>query len=64
MSSARCQSFYSGLSVLTEAVMAKIHQAMFHQDIIGSDNGLSPGRRQAFIWTNAELSCWPAYLSS
>ena len=23
--------------------------------IIGSDNGLSPGRRQALIWTNAEL---------
>ena len=23
--------------------------------IIGSDNGLSPGRRQAIIWTNAEI---------
>ena len=23
--------------------------------IIGSDNGLSPGRRQAFIWTNVEI---------
>ena len=23
--------------------------------IIGSDNGLSPGRRQAFIWTKAEI---------
>ena len=23
--------------------------------IIGSDNGLSPGRRQAFIWTNARI---------
>ena len=23
--------------------------------IIGSDNGLSPGRRQAIIWTNAGL---------
>ena len=23
--------------------------------IIGSDNGLSPGRRQAVIWTNAEI---------
>ena len=23
--------------------------------IIGSDNGLSPGRRQAFIWTNAGI---------
>ena len=27
---------------------------------IGSDNGLSPGRRQAIIWTNAGiLSIWP-----
>ena len=24
-------------------------------NIIGSDNGLSPGRRQAIIWTNAEI---------
>ena len=23
--------------------------------IIGSDNGLSPGRRQAIIWTNAGM---------
>ena len=23
--------------------------------IIGADNGLSPGRRQAIIWTNAEI---------
>ena len=23
--------------------------------MIGSDNGLSPGRRQAIIWTNAEI---------
>ena len=23
--------------------------------IIGSDNGLSPGRRQAIIWTNSDL---------
>ena len=28
--------------------------------IIGSDNGLSPGRRQAIIWTNAAiLLIWP-----
>ena len=25
--------------------------------IIGSNNGLSPGRRQAIIWTNDELLC-------
>ena len=24
--------------------------------IIGSDNGLSPSRRQAIIWTNADIS--------
>ena len=23
--------------------------------ILGSDNGLSPGRRQAILWTNAEV---------
>ena len=29
-------------------------------DIIGSDNGLAPGRRQAIIWTNAEICLiWP-----
>ena len=29
--------------------------------IIGSDNGLSPGRRQAIIWTNAGmLLIWPS----
>ena len=26
--------------------------------IIGSDNGLSPGRRQAIIWTNAGIVNW------
>ena len=26
-----------------------------YQDIIGSDHGLSPGRRQAMIWTNAGM---------
>ena len=26
-----------------------------NQTIIGSDNGLSPGRRQAIIWTNAGI---------
>ena len=29
--------------------------------IIGSDNGLSPGRRQAIIWTNDGILCsWPS----
>ena len=27
--------------------------------IIGSDNGLSPGRHQAIIWTNTEILIWP-----
>ena len=27
----------------------------FHALTIGSDNGLSPGRRQAIIWTNAGI---------
>ena len=27
-------------------------------NIIGSDNGLSPGRRQAIIWTNAGIVNW------
>ena len=32
--------------------------------IIGSDNGLSPGRRQAIIWTNAGiLLIWPLGLN-
>ena len=26
--------------------------------IIGSDNGLSPDRRQAIIWTNANIGSW------
>ena len=31
------------------------HICVGKQTIIGSDNGLSPGRRQAIIWTNAGL---------
>ena len=33
--------------------------AYMHQltdNIIGSDDGLAAGRRQAFLWTNAEIS--------
>ena len=32
------------------------HTCVGNLTIIGSDNGLSPGRRQAIIWTNAEIS--------
>ena len=31
------------------------HICVGKQTIIGSDNGLSPGRRQAIIWTNARI---------
>ena len=31
------------------------HICVGYQTIIGSDNGLSPGRRQAIIWTNAGI---------
>ena len=34
------------------------HICISNHTIIGSDNGLSPGRRQAIIWTNAGV-CWP-----
>ena len=36
------------------------HTCVGKLTIIGSDNGLSPGRRQAIIWTNAGiLLIWP-----
>ena len=31
------------------------HTCICNPTIIGSDNGLSPGRRQAIIWANAEI---------
>ena len=31
------------------------HKCVSKLTIIGSDNGLSPGRRQAIIWTNAGI---------
>ena len=37
-----------------------MHKCVSKLTIIGSDNGLSPGRRQAIIWTNAGmLLIWP-----
>ena len=33
-----------------------MHICVDNLSIIGSDNGLSPGRRQAIIWTNAGIS--------
>ena len=39
----------------------KEHICVSNLTIIGSDNGLSPGGRQAIIWTNAEaLLIWPS----
>ena len=36
------------------------HICVGNLTIIGSDNGLSPGRRQAIIWANAGiLLIWP-----
>ena len=32
-----------------------MHIYVSNLTIIGSDNGLSPGRRQAIIWTNAGI---------
>ena len=32
-----------------------MHIGVNKQTIVGSDNGLSPGRRQAIIWTNAGI---------
>ena len=31
------------------------HICVSKLNIIGADNGLSPGRRQAIFWTNAEI---------
>ena len=43
-----------GLDVLTHLPLAS--HASVNWVNIGSDNGLSPGRRQAIIWTNAGIS--------
>ena len=53
-SSARCHTFCSGLDVLThwgQLTLIRVSKLT----IIGWDNGLSPGRRQAIISTNAEI---------
>ena len=51
----------SGLVILIDKIQLLIHwgRVMYicisKLAIIGSDNGLSPGRRQALIWTNARI---------
>ena len=54
----RCQPDYS-LKFLTHWGQVT-HICVGKLTIIGSDNGLSPGQRQAIIWTNAGiLLIWP-----
>ena len=45
---------YWDLTVLTHWGRV-LHKCISKVAIIGSDNGLSPGRRQAIIWTNAGI---------
>ena len=54
MSSEKWQQSCSGLSVLTHWGRV-MHICVGKLTNIGSDNGLSPGRRQAIIWTNAGI---------
>ena len=54
MSSAKCQPFCLSLNMLTCGSWVT-HICVSKLTIIGSDNGLSPGRRQAIIWTNAGI---------
>ena len=43
-----------GTKELTDKGQVK-HICLSKLTIIGSDNGLTPGQRQAIIWTNAEI---------
>ena len=55
----RCRSFCPRRDELTHWVRVT-HICVSKMTIIGSDNGLSPGRRQAIIWINAGiLLIWP-----
>ena len=54
MSSVKWQPFCLSLSVLTRWGRVT-HICIGNLTIIGSDNGLSPGRRQAITWTNVGL---------
>ena len=54
MLSAKQQSFGLSLIVLTHRGQMT-HICVSKQNIIGSDNGLSPGRHQAITWTNAGI---------
>ena len=54
MSSAKWQPFCFGQNVLTHWGRV-MNICVGKTTIIGSDNGLLPGRRQAIIWTNAGI---------
>ena len=49
-----CECIYSSIMLLNHWGWVT-HICISKLTIIGSDNGLSPGRRQAIIWTNAEI---------
>ena len=53
-SSVKWRPFYLALNVLTHWGRVT-HICVGNEAIIGSDNGLSPGRRQAIIWTNVGM---------
>ena len=46
---------FSSLQLLLTHWGQMTHKCVGNLTIIGSDNGLSPGRRQAIIWTNAGI---------
>ena len=54
MFSAKCQPFCFSLHVLTHWGRVT-HICVVKLTIIGSDNGLAPGWRQAIIWTNSGI---------
>ena len=54
MSSAKWRPFWLRFNVLTHWGRVT-HVCVSKLTIIGSDNGLSPSRRQAIIWTNAGI---------
>ena len=54
MSSVKWRQMCPGLNVITHWGRVT-HICVSNLATIGSDNGLSPGRRQAIIWTNAGI---------
>ena len=55
MQSAKYQPLCSGPNVLITHLGRLTHICVRKLTTIGSDNGLSPGRRQTIIWTNAGI---------